>query len=191
MEQPGRPVYGPSIPLLLFTVIAALLLASCGTTIPEPRFSPPLKRIPSVAARPFLPDGWADITNKAKLPQVKLWLVNREFSGTMVLRELQMDDATQQQLRNEPAQLLAALSLRSKVQENDPDVRVTRVPSVIDVKRELVSYAYTQKGLLRRVVVFRKKDAVLELELLQEQPSAEFDVLTADLVTLAVRLYEK
>jgi hypothetical protein len=109
----------------------------------------------------------------------------------MVLRELHADAATTKVLAGEEMNIIASISLRSKVPENDPDFRVTRVPAVIDMKRNFSSYAYTEKGLLRRVVVFRKDAALMELELMQEQSAAEFDALTNDLVTFATRLYER
>jgi len=140
--------------------------------------------------RPPLPDGWADITSRSKQPQIKQWLINRDYSGTMVLREFQGDAATLRQLMAEEVTVAAGISLRAKVPENHPDLRVTRVPTVIDQKRNLVSYAYSEKGLLRRVVVFRKQGTIMELELMQEQSSAEFDGLTNDLVAFAVLLYD-
>ncbi|MFA6438464.1 MAG: hypothetical protein WCX28_04095 [Bacteriovoracaceae bacterium] len=178
---------------LLFSIVAMFFLSSCFSTIPEPKYIAPPKPAVSHASvsRSYLPEGWADITSKAKLPQIKLWLVNRDFSGTMVLRELQPDAGTQQILLFEEINLIATMSLRSKIPDSNPDYRVTRVPAVIDMKRNFSSYAYTEKGLLRRVIVFKKKLAILELELLQEQSVAEFDTLTNDLVTFATTLYER
>lgn len=109
----------------------------------------------------------------------------------MVLRVFQGDTAALRQLTAEELTVAGGLSLRAKVPENHPDFRVTRVPTVIDHKRKLVSYAYSEKGLLRRVVVFRKNGTIMELELLQEQSSAEFDGLTNDLVAFAVQLFDR
>lgn len=179
--------------LPLACAVLALYLTSCFSTVPEPKFIEPPKRTaaPAPAVRRYLPDGWADITSRAKRPEIKLWLINREYSGTMVLRELQSPAETQKFLLAEEINTIAMMSLRSKVPENHPDYRVTRTPSVIDMKRNFSSYAYTEKGLLRRVVVFRKQGVILELELLQEQYAAEFDTLTNDLVSFATTLYER
>lgn len=179
--------------LPLFILITALIVPSCAPEVPGPRYVPAPKRAAAVPlpVRPALPEGWADITSRSKLPQIKLWLVNREYSGTMVLREFQGDPAVLRQLQTEEVTMAASMSLRSKVPENNPDYRVTRVPSVIDLKRNLVSYAYTEKGLLRRVVVFRKLGTFMELELMQEQQAAEFDTMTNDLVMFAVQLYDR
>lgn len=109
----------------------------------------------------------------------------------MVLRELQADSATQQLLFREEMNLIATISLHGKVPENNPDFRVTRVPSMIDGKKNLSSYAYTEKGLLRRVVVFQKQNKLMELELMQEQSSADFEALTSDLIAFAVTLVDR
>lgn len=178
---------------IVLLIIASLILSSCFSPMSEPRYHPAPKNTaaPAPVNRPFLPDGWADITSRAKQPQIKLWLINRDYSGTMIMKELLPDAETQKTLQAGEMNLVATMSMRMKIPENDPDFRITRVPTVIDMKRNIASYAYTQKGLLRRVVVFKKQESILELELLQEQPSAEFDALTIDLVNFATTLYER
>ena len=109
----------------------------------------------------------------------------------MVLREFQTDSSTQKALIKEDLNVVTNISLLSKLPENNSDYRLTRVPVVIDAKRNLFSYAYSEKGLLRRVIVFKKHQKFFELELMQERSSAEFDELTNDLVTFAVTLYEQ
>ncbi|MEI7907805.1 MAG: hypothetical protein WCI84_10670, partial [Bacteroidota bacterium] len=147
--------------------------------------------LPSASVKSFLPEGWADITSRSKQSQIKMWIVNRDFSATMVLRELQTDSTTQQLLFREEMTLIATISLHGKIPENNPDFRVTRVPSLIDAKRNISSYAYTENGLLRRVVVFKRENRLMELELMQEHLSAEFDALTNDLTAFAVTLYDR
>ena len=174
--------------------IASAFLSSCGTTIPEPRYAAPSIKKPSQqlpAAKQLLPDGWADITSRSKQPQIKLWLVNRDYSATMVLRELLADSATQKSLLKEDMNLIATISLRAKLPENDPDYRVTRVPEMVDVKRNFTSYAYSEKGLLRRVLLFKKQNRFMEIELMQEQQNVEFDSLTEDLYLFATKIYER
>ncbi len=172
----------------------SLFLSSCSSSIPEPRYiASSVKKAspPAPTAKQFLPDGWADITSKSKQPQIKYWFVNRNHSATMVLREFQIDSSSNNFLMNEDLNVIANISLFSKLPENNTDFRVTRVPAVIDRKRNLFSYAYSEKGLLRRVVVFKKQQKFFELELMQERSSAEFDELTNDLLTFATTLYER
>jgi hypothetical protein len=177
--------------------ILGFLLSSCSSSIPnsEPRTNGrSIKKngTPTTTiAKQFLPGGWADITSKSKQPQIQYWLVNNNFSATMVLRELQADSLSQKFLEKEDLNVVANISLLSKLPENNSDYRVTRVPAVIDEKRNFFSYAYSQKGLLRRVIVFKKGQKLFELELMQERASAEFDELTNGLVTFAITLYER
>jgi hypothetical protein len=175
--------------------ILGFFLSSCSSSIPEPRtngHSIKKNGTPTITvAKQFLPDGWADITSRSKQLQIKYWLVNSNNSATMVLRELQTDSSSQKSLMNEELNVIANISLLSKLPENNPDYRVTRVPAVIDAKRNFSSFAYSEKGLLRRVIVFKKQQKYFELELMQERSSAEFDELTNDLVTFAVTLYER
>ncbi len=170
------------------------MLFSCTTPLPGPRSAAPDRFRPKPAPVPqrlVLPEGWADITSRSALPAIRLWLVNREYSGTMILKELTIDSASAPFLRSGDADLLATISLRSKIPDPHPDLRVTRVPSVVDPVRAISSYAYIERGLLRRVAVFHKKGKIFELELMQEQPSAEFDVLTEDLYRMAAALYDR
>lgn len=138
----------------------------------------------------MLPEGWADITSRAKIPQIKQWIVNREYSATMVLRELQTDSTTSQLLAKEDLIFIAGISMRGNVPQDDPDYRVTRVPAA-DAKRRSASYVYSERGLLRRVVVFRKQNRIMELELMQEQPGAQFDGLTDDLMEFTGMLLDR
>ncbi len=106
----------------------------------------------------------------------------------MVLRELQTDSSSQKIAKNGELIIAANISLLSKIPDNNSDYRVTRVPENIDTKRNFLSYAYSEKGLLRRVIVFKKQLQLFELELMQERSSSEFDELTNDLISFAVTL---
>lgn len=174
--------------------IVGLFLSSCSSSIPlsKPAAQPFKKNTPdAVVVKQFLPEGWADITSKSKQPQIKYWLVNRNNSATMVLRQIQTDSASQKSLMNEDLNVVTNISLLSKLPENNSGYRVTRVPKVIDTKRNFFSYAYTENGLLRRVIIFTKQQKLFELELMQERSSSEFDELTNDLVTFAITLYDR
>ena len=133
-----------------------------------------------------------EITSRSRQPQVRRWIVFHDYSATIVVRELQMEPAVRTHLINEGMVRTAEISLRGKVSGDDADVRVTRVPSVTDAKRNFVSYAYTEKGLLRRVLVMKKGEMVLEVELMQETAgSVPFEDLSDDLASFAVMLAEQ
>ncbi len=176
-------------------MISALTFCACTVPVPVPRYLPDIPKSDAATRTPspqqLLPAGWADITTRSKQPQIKQWLINKDQSATMVLRELQADSATKRLLMNEEINHIATISLHSRLSLNDPEIRITRVPIIIDLKRNFSSYVYSEKGLLRRVVVFRKKDVIMELELMQERSTTEFDVLTNDAVQHAISLYER
>ena len=69
--------------------------------------------------------------------------------------------------------------------KNDADLRVTRVPAIAEGKRRISTYVYTERGLLRRVAVFLKRERFMELELMQEQSGAAFDELNGALLEFA------
>jgi len=176
-------------------IILVFFLSSCSSSLPEQRYAapPPIKKTtpPAAVEKQFLPEGWIDITSKSKRSEIQYWLVNDNNSATMVLRELQTDSSSNAMLMKEPLNIVANISLLSKIPQHNPDYRVTRVPEVIDAKRNFISFVYTENGLLRRVIVFRKKQQYFEVELMQELSVAEFDELTNDLVTFAIALYER
>ena len=133
-----------------------------------------------------------EITSRSRSPQVRRWIVFRDYSATIVVRELQMEPAVRAQLNKEGMLRTAEISLRGKVSADDADVRVTRVPSVTDAKRNFVSYAYSEKGLLRRVLVMKKGETYLEAELMQETAgSIPFEDLSDALSSFAVMLAEQ
>lgn len=175
-------------------IIISIFLSSCSSTIPSalPVASTAKKNPPTVTvAKQLIPAGWADITVRSERPEIKYWLINRTNSATMVLREFQIDSLSQQSLMNEDVNVMAKISLFSKLPENNSDYRITRVPAVIDAKRNFISYVYSEKGLLRRVVMFKKQQKYFELELIQEHSSEEFDDLTDELLTFAATLFDR
>lgn len=159
------------------TVTVSLFFISCISTKPLPKSSKqPSKQ--SIKQQEQLPDGWADITEKANLPEIKRWLVNRDYSATIVLKELQADDSTKKILLQEELCTVARISLQLKVGENAGERRVTRIPERMNGAS--CSYVYEEKGLLRRVIVYKTGKGFFELELMQENQSANFESLTND-----------
>lgn len=185
----GKRIFQFSINCVV-VICVLIFLSSCSSSFPEPKYNKPSAKKNIVTAKQFFPTGWANITSKSKRPDIQYWLVNREYSATMVLREIQTDSSTQKILRNGELSNVANISLLSKIPENNTDFRVTRVPTNIDAKRNFFSYAFSEKGLLRRVIIFKKQRQLYELELIQEQASSEFEELTNDLLMFAVTLYE-
>ena len=195
MVRFAKRMYCTASLLRMTLPLSIIFLSSCSSTLPisEPRYTPkPIRKTNStVVAKQFLPDGWADITSKSKQQQIKLWAVNRDYSATLVIKELYVDSVSQKKLLSEEMNVIATISLHSKVDEQNSTFRVTRVPVIIDTSRNFSSYVYSENGLLRRVVIMKKLNKLFEVELLQEQSSVEFESFTNDLLALVTKWYEK
>jgi hypothetical protein len=169
------------------SVVSLLFMFSCSSTKPVPKYSKqkPVQQV----VHQHLPDGWADITEKAKLPEIKRWLVNRDYSATIVLKELQADDSTKKILMLEDLCTVARISLQLKVGEFAGERRVTRIPERIDDAS--CTYVYEEKGLLRRVIVYKNGTGFFDLELMQENQSADFETLTNEQLSVLKVLSKK
>ncbi|MEW5797898.1 MAG: hypothetical protein AB1728_02720 [Bacteroidota bacterium] len=168
-------------------VVSSMFLFSCSSTKSVPKYSKqkPVQQV----MQERLPDGWADITDKSKVPAIKKWFVNRDYSATLVLKELQSDDSTKKALAQEDICTAANLSLHLKVGEFAGERRVTRIPERLN--RTTCSYVYEEKGLLRRVIVYKNGKGFFELELMQENQSADFETLTNEQLSVLKVLSKK
>ena len=61
--------------------------------------------------------------------------------------------------------------MQSKLMDGNARRRVLRAPSVIGNGTKFCVYLYSDDALLRRVVVFRSRSTIYELELIQENES--------------------
>lgn len=173
----------PILPSGIF--IAVLILCeSCSTVTPVRPSTEVGHPDSSAVAERVLPYGWSDITGRSKLPQITLWLVNADASGTMVLREFQTDDSLLIAQSHHDASLLANISLRTKFADGFNGKRVTRTPSQLDSFQGACGYIYEENGLLRKVIVFEHHHRLFELELFQEKNSASFEGLVNDQASL-------
>lgn len=155
----GRAVWICAVAACL--MVLAGCSASIGTrvkSVPEP----PLSR--SIAP----PGGWIDATDKALSPDVEYWLMADDRSASMILKELRSSVPGVSPASNESVVTLAHISLRLKLAVLGNGMRVTQVPAMFDANPAYAVYAYSEKNLLRRVLVFRKRSRLYELELAQE-----------------------
>lgn len=168
-------------------IALALFLFSCTSTKPLPKYSKQIQK--QVVVQPQLPHGWADITDRSKFFAMRKWFVNRDHSATIVLKELQSDNSTRKILVREDICTVAKVSLQLKVAEFEGERRVTRVPERIN--NSSCSYVYEEKGLLRRVIVYQDGNGFFELELIQENQSADFETLTNEQLSILKVLNKK
>jgi hypothetical protein len=161
--------------------VCLFLIAGCSSTVPVPRriIDPPLSRtIPA-------PQGWMDVTDKALSPDVEYWLLADHRSASLLLRELQPSRAVGAFSSDESILTIAHLSLRLKLAGLGTGLRITQSPVLFESDRSFAVYAYSEKGLLRRVLCFRKRTRFYELELAQENEEEEFGTHLAAQITFA------
>jgi hypothetical protein len=156
-------------------------LFSCSSTEPIPRYqrSPEISPEIKTVLRTY-PPGWDDVTGRSAVPSVTLWLVNNDRAASMAVRSLTVDDSAQVLLFKEDICTIGHLSLRLRMEERQNGRRITRAPERFNGTVDYCSYMYEDNGLLRRVIVFRKKDKIFELELLQEGHEQDFQTLMSD-----------
>ena len=179
------------VPLSVAAIACSLLLLCCTSTQPVPRSAQKSVPAPEVSqSNIVLPEGWTDITFKSNNPSVLLWIVNQDYSASMVLREFQADDSTKKILLKEDACFMANISLRLKLADDSVQRRITRTPETVSKLSNSCTYVYDENGLLRRVIVFNKQNRMYELELLQENSSKPFEELTADQISM-IRILQR
>ncbi len=149
-----------------------MALAGCAASVPtrtaRKASEHPLSR--SIAA----PAGWIDVTDKALSPDVQYWMLAGDRTASLLLRELQPSAPAGIPVPDESLVTAAHISLRLKLAAPGNGLRITQVPALFASNPAFALYVYAEKGLLRRVLVFRKRSHLYELELAQESEADEF-----------------
>ena len=89
----------------------------------------------------------------------------------MILTELKPADSAKTALSGEEMCVLGNISMQNKLGTDGSDRRILRPPSAIGDGKEFCVYIYSENSLLRRVVVFRSKSKIYELEMCQNSES--------------------
>ena len=89
----------------------------------------------------------------------------------MMLRELKPAASAKSPLSEEDVCVLGNISMQNKLGADGNDRRILRLPSAIGDGKEFCVYIYSENSLLRRVVVFRSKSKIYEVELRQNSES--------------------
>lgn len=142
-----------AIRLSLF--LLAILLASCASDVTY-RANAPLSGEEFVAKDELfsgsIPRGWFAASPDGMTSGFSAWLVNDEFSASIIFKELQLNDLAGQRVRNGGLKFLATLSYATRVQSEEQrrvDVREFSLGS-----KKFCSYELPEAGSSRRVVVF-------------------------------------
>ncbi len=170
------------------TVACLMALAGCASSIPTAaKMTPehPLSR--SIAA----PAGWIDVTDKALSPDVKYWMLAGDRSASLLLKELQPSVPAGTLAPDESIVTAAHISLRLKLALLGNGLRITQAPAQFVGNPAFGVYVYTEKGLLRRVLLFRKRSRLYELELAQETEAEEFSRHLSAQITFAMSVLKE
>ncbi len=92
----------------------------------------------------------------------------------MVAKELKPVASAKNHLADEDVCVLGNISMQDKLVNDNIDRRILRPPSVVGNEKRLCVYMYSENALLRRVVVFRARSTIYEVELFQENESLPF-----------------
>lgn len=172
--------------LFLIGVSCALLSFNCTTTQPVPRYTKKeTSSQPPSRSSIIIPEGWLDITSQSAISSILLWIVNEDNSASMVLKEFQADDSTRKMLLKEDVCFVANISLRLKMADDSVQRRITRAPETVAKGHNSCTYVFEEKGLLHRVIVYKKNEKYFELELSQENSSKPFEMLTMEQMSMA------
>jgi len=100
-----------------------------------------------------------------------MYLIKNDGDAVMVLQEIRASASAKTSLSEENVCVLGNLSMQNKLGAEDNDRRVLRLPSPVGDCNNCCAYVYSENALLRRVVVFRVKGRIFELELRQNSES--------------------
>ncbi len=153
--------------------ILALLLAACAARVTYPADYPLLTsqflfRNAPVHGR--IPQGWFSSTEDTLTPALSAWLLAGDYSASISIRELQVDQRTRGELRDEGLELLARLSMAFRTAErgetfSDPQTFTLNGKSYC-------SYEVPSPGKRARIVVFIAADRFFECEAAPSAPKA-------------------
>ena len=156
---------------LFVVVCSSALVGSCSSPPEVVREHP--ARSP-IAKRMSLPDGWNIVSGEKKSARPEIRLVRDENDASMIIRELRPVALAKTSLGGEDLCVLGNISMQGKLGKEGTDRKILRSPTLIGNGNQSCVYIYSENSLLRRVVVFRKKSAIYEVELFQDVDTLSF-----------------
>jgi hypothetical protein len=157
------------VPIFVF-ILAPLFSLSCSSPHETAADRPPV-HIPYHEEKPFVPAGWSAVPEGENSSFPELFFTKNDGGASMSLRELKAAASAKNLLSEEDVCVLGNISMQSKLGANSNDLRVLRLPTAIGDGKQFCVYVYSENSLLRRVVVFRSKSKIYEVELRQNSES--------------------
>ena len=156
--------------LLFAFIFSSLFHLSCSSPHQTAADRPPVHTMDHTE-RIFVPAGWTAVPDTGNSSSAELFLMKNDGDAAIVLTELKPAASAKSQLSEEDVCVLGNISMQNKLGADGNDRRILRLPSAIDNGKEFCVYIYSENSLLRRVVVFRAKSKIYEVELRQNSES--------------------
>jgi hypothetical protein len=165
----GSAIWCRRTPLarLILLVFAAAFNSSCSPP-PEKARDLPLRPPSPLVKKISLPNGWSLVSREENTVRPDIHLVRDDNDASMIIRELRPVALAKRSLGGEDLCVLGNISMQGKLGKEGTDRKILRSPTVIGKGKQSCVYIYSENSLLRRVVVFRTRSAIYEVELFQD-----------------------
>jgi len=146
-------------------VIALLILASCAGSVPYTSHYPlstDFFHSHDGTLTGKLPQGWFESTDDSIVSSLAVWLIREDFSATLLMKELSLDQRTEQQVRQNGLKLLAHVSAGF---QSDQGTETGIDPKEFDIDgKQFCSYETGSAMARKRIVVFMARGKYYECE---------------------------
>lgn len=157
----------------IFFTLTSVLFISCSSPHETAADRPPVRpyRPTYRTEKSIVPAGWTAVQDAGRFSSADLFLVKNDGGASMILTEMKPAASAKTALSGEDMCVLGNISMQNKLGAGGSDRRILRLPSPIGDGKDFCVYIYSENSLLRRVVVFRAKSKIYELELCQNSES--------------------
>lgn len=146
-------------------LIVLLTLASCAGSVPYTSHYPlssDFFHSHDGALTGKLPQGWFASTDDSIVSSLTVWLIREDFSATLSIKELTLDQRTEQQVRQNGLKLLANVSAGF---QSDHATEAGIDPKEFDIDgKQFCSYEIGSAMARKRIVVFMARGKYYECE---------------------------
>ncbi len=112
-----------------------------------------------------LPQGWFESTDDSIVSSLTVWLIREDFSATLLIKELSLDQRTEQQVRQNGLKLLANVSAGFQSDLADRGTATGIDPKEFDIDgKQFCSYETGSAMARKRIVVFMARGKYYECE---------------------------
>ena len=112
-----------------------------------------------------IPQGWFFSSDDSLAPALVAWLIRDDFSATLAVREIILDQLTRKQIRKEGLELLARSTIGMHGNPGGAGTGVVAEPKMFEVAgKKFCSYEVREDSISARVVVFEGNGKYYECE---------------------------